>query len=95
MFVWNLSKWFNYLSLPDDLFGSFKSETYEDALDDESFIKMLVSDINHTVRTLKIVEGEENIHLYNDDRVVDAFERACERGVKIQFVLKPAISTLE
>ena len=95
MFVWSFSNWFNYLGLVDNLFGHLESETYEDALDDESFIKMLVSDINHTVRTLKIVEGEENIHLYNDDRVVDAFERACERGVKIQFVLKPTISTLE
>ena len=60
-------------------------------LDDEAFIRMLVDDVNKTISTLKIVEGEENIELYNDARVVDAFERAVERGVKIQFVLKPAL----
>jgi phosphatidylserine/phosphatidylglycerophosphate/cardiolipin synthase-like enzyme len=71
--------------------GRFKLETYEPALDDEAFIKMLVDDINHAVRTIKIVEGEENIELYNDERVADAFKQAYSRGVKIQFVLKHAL----
>lgn len=94
MFVWNLRSWFNYLGISDNLVGHLKSETHEKALDDEAFIKMLVRDIDHTVRTLKIVEGEENIHLYDDDRVVNALESAIERGVKIQFVLKPAMSSM-
>ena len=64
------------------------------ASDDETFIKMLVSDINHAHRTVRIVECDENIHLYNDDRVVKAFCSAVERGVSIKFVLKPAINGL-
>lgn len=90
MFIWSFSKWFNCLGLIDNLFGYLKSETHEGALDDEAFIKMLVKDVNNAVRTIKIVEGEENIELYNDKRVLDAFEKAYKRGVKVQFVLKPA-----
>jgi len=61
-------------------------------LDDEAFIRMLVKDMDNAHSTVKIVEGEENIHLYDDKRVVRAFENAVERGVKIQFVLKPALN---
>lgn len=75
---------------PRHLVNCFKLETYEPPLDDEAFIKMLVNDINHAVRTIKIVEGEENIELYNDERVAAALEQAYSRGVKIQFVLKSA-----
>lgn len=91
MFVWNSRKWFNYLNLPAKLIYYLQSETYEDAMNDDAFIKLLVKDIDHAHRTIKIVEGEENIKLYDDERVSDAFERAVERGVSIKFVLKPAL----
>ena len=61
------------------------------SLNDEAFIKMLVDDINSAYKSIKIVEGMENIELYNDERVIKAFKNAIKRNVKIQFVLKPAI----
>ena len=75
------------------IIGAYKSRcgiTHERPLDDEAFIKLLVNDIKKARRTIHIVEGDENIELYNDPRVKNAFEKACERGVKIQFVLKPS-----
>lgn len=95
IFAWDYRKWLTCCGLSDlpSLVRRVKYATSDRALDDEAFIRMLVKDVDHTVRTLKIVEGEENIGLYNDERVVDAFERAIERGVKIQFVLKPALNT--
>lgn len=98
IFVWDYRKWLSSCGLSEfPLLTKIRSTKVrkfgkpETSLDDEAFIKMLVKDVDNTVRTLKIVEGEENIGLYNDARVVDAFERAIKRGVKIQFVLKPAL----
>lgn len=94
IFAWDYRKWLSCCGLSDlpSLVKRVGYTTRDTSLDDESFIRMLVEDVDSTVRTLKIVEGMENIELYNDDRVVDAFERACERGVKIQVVLKPALN---
>ena len=93
IFAWDYRKWLSCCGLSDlpSLVKRVKYAIANRALDDEAFIVMLVKDVDHAVRTIKIVEGEENIELYNDARVVDAFERAIERGVKIQFVLKPAL----
>ena len=59
-------------------------------LNDEAFVKMLVDDVNSAYESIDIVEGVENIELYDDERVVKAFEDAVKRGVKVRFVLKPS-----
>lgn len=89
------SPWFNSIGIVK-LFDHFKRsqpETYDAS--DETFIVMLADDINGAHSTIKIVESEDNMPLYYDVRVVDAFERAIERGVKIQFVLKPGVGEIE
>jgi hypothetical protein len=93
MFIWSFSEWFNSLGLVN-LFGHLKSETHENVLDDDAFIRMLVKDVNNAHNNIKIVEGVENLHLYDDERVAIALSSAVDRGVKIQFVLKPAMSSM-
>lgn len=89
------SPWFNSIGLVNllDIFRQSTAETYDAS--DETFVAMLAADINDARCTIKIVESEDNMYLYDDARVVDALERAIERGVKIQFVLKPCIGEIE
>ena len=89
------SPWFNSIGIVKlfDYFKSSISKTYD--ADDETFIVMLADDINNARYTIKIVECEDNMPLYDDVRVVDAFEKAIDRGVKIQFVLKPCIGDMK
>lgn len=89
------SPWFNSIGFVK-LFDYHKYSPFNTyGSDDETFIKMLVDDVNRTHNTIKIVESEDNMPLYDDARVVDAFDKAIERGVKIQFVLKPGVGEIE
>lgn len=90
-----LTNWLNCVGLVKlfDYHHYLPSDTYDAS--DETFITMLVDDVNHSQSTIRIVECPENMYLYDDARVVDSFERAVARGVKIQFVLKPEVGVIE
>jgi len=64
-------------------------------ISDEERIKRLILDIDSASKSIRIVSGEANYEIYNNEDVVTAFRNAKKRGVDIKIMIGPIIEVPE